>query len=51
MRETSENEILLPRDCTFTSAAWNLTADEQMIWGLCSSIKLQPKVNRLQLLA
>ena len=48
MGETSEKEVLLPRDCFFTVAEWELTIDEQMVWSLCSSLRSKPTIKCLK---
>jgi hypothetical protein len=47
MGENSEEEVLLPRDCSFTITEWSLTDEEQGVWDLCSSLRSSPTVKCL----
>jgi hypothetical protein len=47
LRENSENEVLLPRNCSFAVADWELTENEKLESSLCSSLQTRPALKCL----
>lgn len=47
LRENSESEVLLPRNCSFAVADWELTEDEKLEWSLCSPLQTRPALKCL----